>query len=89
MLDKALEEYHELKLVYSDKESYFHASSFQIFDIHILRQEYDQARQELANYLSEVPPKPNHESLVQSYRAHFFITWVRYHVRLASPTVFW
>jgi tetratricopeptide (TPR) repeat protein len=67
-----LKEYRELKLMYPNNEMFFHESRFQIVNIHILRQEYDQARQELDNYLNEVPAKPIHRAVVQSYRALFF-----------------
>ena len=70
MFDESLSHYDELKDM--DPNNWIHNAQFRVIYINILRQNYDQARQELDNYLREIPQDPNSKGEVRLYRALFF-----------------
>jgi serine/threonine protein kinase/tetratricopeptide (TPR) repeat protein len=67
MFKESLEQFRELTQMYPNW-----SSSFRFIYIHILQQNYDQARQELDKYLEEATPEPNWKASVRLYRALFF-----------------
>jgi serine/threonine protein kinase/tetratricopeptide (TPR) repeat protein len=67
MFEKSLQQYRELSHMYPNWQSHF-----RFLYIHILQENYDQAREELDKYLEEYSPKPTSKAHVHIYRALFF-----------------